>query len=74
MSSYEILRSVNHVRTDVLEECIASIIRVEGGSEIGTMLATPMMETIGSSEPSVITSATRRQIPKIGIVHSSEKL
>jgi hypothetical protein len=36
------LQGVNHVtlaRTDILEECIASIIRVTGIGKLGTMLA-----------------------------------
>jgi hypothetical protein len=39
MSSYGMFRHVAFVRTDVSEEHIASIIRVETISEIGTTLA-----------------------------------
>jgi hypothetical protein len=42
------------VRTDVSEVRIASTIRVERISELGTMLATLMMEAMGSSGTSVL--------------------
>jgi hypothetical protein len=92
------LRSVAAVRTDILEERIASIIRVTRIGELGTMLAvtsnrstlrrnthivflcsvlrllltanvvpsspTLMMESIRSSEMSVLTRATLRKIPE----------
>jgi hypothetical protein len=45
------------VRTDVQEEHIASIVRVKRISELGTTL---IMDTIRSSETSVLTGATRR--------------
>jgi hypothetical protein len=53
------------VRTDVSDGCIASIIRVEGISELGTMLA-----LTHSSEMSVLKRATRCYIPEDGILHS----
>jgi hypothetical protein len=48
------------VRTDVSEECSASIIRV---------LATAMMEALSSSETSVFTRAILRNIPDDAILH-----
>jgi hypothetical protein len=74
------LRGVALVRTDVWEECIASIISVirivlrllvtandVPGSPI---LVALMMEVIRLSETSVITSATKRNITGDGIAHS----
>jgi hypothetical protein len=68
------------VRTDVLEERIASIIRmkrIRGRKNISSnLLVFPssliptilMMETISFSETSVLTRATRRHIVEEGIV------
>jgi hypothetical protein len=68
------------VRTDVTDERIAFIIRVKR-SELGTALTvtinrstiriytfTLMMEAMRSSETSVLARATRRHIPKGGIL------
>jgi hypothetical protein len=61
------LRRVALVRTDVSEELSASIIRVTANVPSSLILVTLMMEAISSSETSVLTRATRRNIPEDGV-------
>jgi hypothetical protein len=84
MVSSGMLRRVALVRTDVSEESSASFIRVTRIGELGTTLAatsnqrtlrasvlvTLLKEALGSSETSVLTRATRRNIPEDTILYS----
>jgi hypothetical protein len=74
MQSSGMLHHVAVVRTDVSEERIASIIRVTRISANAVpsslILVTLMMEAIHSSEMSVITRVTWRNIPEDGILHN----
>jgi hypothetical protein len=65
------LRRVALVRTDVSEKFCASFIRVTRIDELGTMLilVALMKETLSLSETSVLTRATRRNIPEDAILH-----
>jgi hypothetical protein len=62
MPSSDVLRRVALIRTDVSEERSASIIRV---TRLGELI-----EALCSSETSVPTRDTRRNIPEDGILHS----
>jgi hypothetical protein len=65
------LRRVALVRCDVSGERIASIISAERSKWL--VLFNMMTETMSSSETSVITRATRRHIPEVGILHSHRR-
>jgi hypothetical protein len=77
MASYGMLRHVALVRTDVSEELNASFIRVTRIDELVTasvvpsspILCTLMKEVPSSSETSVLTKATLRNIPEDSILH-----
>jgi hypothetical protein len=76
MMSSGMLRRVAFVRTDVSEECSASFIRVTRISELGTTLADSCHPDEGGarfSETSVLTRATRRNIPQDTILHSHRR-
>jgi hypothetical protein len=66
MASYGMLRRVGLV-TDVSKELSAPFIRVTRIGELGTTL---MKEALRSSEMSVLTRATRCNIPEDAILHS----
>jgi hypothetical protein len=74
MPSSGMLRRVALIRNDVSDEHIASIIIVTRIGESGTtVLVTLIMEAIRSSETSVLTRGTRRNIPEDGILHSQRR-
>jgi hypothetical protein len=70
MPSSGILRRVALVRTDVSEECSASVIRVTKIGELVTLAGTSNQFTLHAS---VLTRATRRNIPEDGILHSHRR-
>jgi hypothetical protein len=70
MVSSGMLRRVALVRTDVSEELSTSIIRIIRTVPSSSILVTLMMEALRSSETSVLTRATRRNIPEDAIRHS----
>jgi hypothetical protein len=85
MASYRMLRRVALARTDVSEELGASFIMVTRIGELGTMLVTAsvvpsspslvtlMKEALSISETSVLTRATRRNIPEDAILQFTSR-
>jgi hypothetical protein len=77
MASSGMLHRAALVRTDVSEELAASFIRVTRIGELGITLAvtssqivvTLMKDALSSSETSVLTRATRRNIPEDAILY-----
>jgi hypothetical protein len=76
MASCGMLQRVALVRTDVSEELSASFLRnvrrllVMANVHSSPILVTLMMEMLSSPETSVLTRATRRNIPEDGIRNS----
>jgi hypothetical protein len=67
MAFSEMLRRVDLVRTDVSEELSVSFIRVTRIGELGTTLA------VASNRRTLLTRATRRNIPEDVILHSHRR-
>jgi hypothetical protein len=69
MASSGMLRYMAVVRTDVSEEISTSIIRVTRMGRLGTLAATRNRRTLWTNIKSVLTKATRRNIPNDAILH-----
>jgi hypothetical protein len=73
MVSAGMLRRVALVRTDVSEELSASFIRVTRIGELGTTLAATSNRRTLRRNTSVLTRATRHNIPEDTILHSHRR-
>jgi hypothetical protein len=79
MPSSGMLRRVALVRNDVTEEPSASIISVRRLLDTASVVpsspipVTLMKETLSSSETSILTRATRRNVPEDTILHSHRR-
>jgi hypothetical protein len=76
MASSGMLRRVALVRTDVSEELSAYFIRAIRIGGLGTTLAVTSKrrkEALSSSDASVLTRATQRNIPEDAILHSHRR-
>jgi hypothetical protein len=74
MASSGMVHRVALVRTDVSEELSASFIKVTRIGELGTTLAvTSNQHTLRRNAKSVLTRATRRNIPEDSILYSHRR-
>jgi hypothetical protein len=76
MVSFGMLRRVALVRTNVSEEFLRRIHRLLVTASVdpsSPILVTLMKEALSSSETSVLTRATRRNIPEETILHSRRR-
>jgi hypothetical protein len=73
MVSSGMLRRVALVRTDVFLSSLRRLLVAASVVPSSPILVTLMKEALGSSETSVLTRATRRNIPEDTILHSHRR-